>query len=219
MSAATFARRAVRDPVLALGDLVDRAVERAIGADTIDIIHLEELGIDAPGRQRYVVTHWLPLLRALRSVAPGPGDVVLDLGSGKGRAIVAACLFPIDRAIGIELSPDLAELSRENLARARGLRCRSAEVVVGDATTFDVPGDVTVVYAFNPFTGAPFAAAVERILASLDRHPRPLSLVYTNPVEHAHLLGTGRFRPRREIPGALPPAADAPLRIVTYDVV
>jgi hypothetical protein len=45
---------------------------------------------------------------------------------------------------------------------------------------------------YNPFTGELFDAAIARLLESLDRTPRPMRLIYRNPVEHARLMGTGR---------------------------
>ncbi|MDA0634101.1 hypothetical protein OUY22_11800 [Nonomuraea sp. MCN248] len=51
----------------------------------------------------------------------------------------------------------------------------------------------------NPFRGSVFAAAVDRLIASADRSPRPVTVVYFNPVEEAYLLGTGRFRHVRTV--------------------
>src|SRR5262249_39943689 len=47
-----------------------------------------------------------------------PDDVVLDLGSGDGRIVIAAARQFGARGRGVELSPALVERSRENAARA-----------------------------------------------------------------------------------------------------
>jgi len=47
-----------------------------------------------------------------------PDDVVLDLGSGDGRIVIAAARQFGARGLGVELSPALVERSRENAARA-----------------------------------------------------------------------------------------------------
>lgn len=53
---------------------------------------------------------------------------------------------------------------------------------------------MTVAYLNNPFRGELFDAVVEKLLASYDRRPRSLRLIYKTPLEEARLLGTGRVR-------------------------
>jgi hypothetical protein len=71
--------------------------------------------------------------RMLRLAGTGAGDVVMDLGSGDGRIVIAAAQKFGARGIGIELDPRLVEKSRDN--------ARVAEVA--DRVTF-IEGDVLV---------------------------------------------------------------------------
>jgi protein-L-isoaspartate O-methyltransferase len=71
--------------------------------------------------------------RMLRLAATGPGDTVIDLGSGDGRIVIAAAQKFGARGIGIEMDPRLVEKSREN--------ARLAEVA--DRVSF-IEGDVLV---------------------------------------------------------------------------
>jgi hypothetical protein len=83
---------------------------------------------------------WVPtpdaaVERMLAMAAVGPHDLVYDLGSGDGKiAIMAARRFGA-RAVGIEFSPDMVELSREN-ARKEGVadrvRFRNADLFQSD---------------------------------------------------------------------------------------
>ena len=57
---------------------------------------------------------------------------------------------------------------------------------------FDIPDDVTVVYFSNPFHGKPFATVVRALIASVDRNPRPLRIIYHNARDEDALLATGR---------------------------
>lgn len=51
---------------------------------------------------------------------PKPGEVFYDLGSGSGKAIIYASLaFEFSKVVGIELVPQLADLSRDVLKRCR----------------------------------------------------------------------------------------------------
>lgn len=78
----------------------------------------------------------------LRLADVGPGDVLVDLGSGDGRLVIAAARDYGARGIGIELDPKLVEESRAN-AQKEGVAGR---VVFrqGDVLTADY-GDATVV--------------------------------------------------------------------------
>jgi hypothetical protein len=68
--------------------------------------------------------------------------------------------------------------------------------VTADAASYPVGDDVTVVHMFNPFSGPVLTAAIDRVLESIDRSPRTVRLVYSNPREdgHASILGSGRAR-------------------------
>ena len=63
-----------------------------------------------------------------------------------------------------------------------------------DALDYNVPDDVTVAFFYNPFGGATFAAVIDKLIASVDRNPRTVRVIYANPVEEQMLLGTGRVR-------------------------
>jgi hypothetical protein len=89
----------------------------------------------------------------------------------------------------------------------RRLRCEDVQVVTSDALSWEVPDDLTVAYLFRPFTGAIFEGMVERLIASYDRTPRRLRIVYVKPEGHDALVATGRVRelrrPRKLIPRLL----------------
>jgi hypothetical protein len=97
--------------------------------------------------------------------------------------------------IGVEISPALAEIARTGLARRRYQhRCGSLEIVVADAAEFRVPDDLTIGYFYHPFGGDTLAAVLRNIVASIDRHPRRVRLIYAFPVESDQFLATGRFQ-------------------------
>lgn len=65
----------------------------------------------------------------------GPGDLVIDLGSGDGRNIIAAAKLGAS-ALGVEYNPDMVELSRQ-LARAAGVADK-AQFVQADMYEYDI---------------------------------------------------------------------------------
>jgi len=110
--------------------------------------------------------------------------VFIDVGSGKGRAVLMAAEYPFKRIVGIELSPILHAIAERNLSRYEGetQRCRAVELRCMDATELAFPPETTVVYLFNPFKSERvMMALLSRVNESLARHPRDLFIVYQNP--------------------------------------
>ena len=195
----------LRPLLVRVRDGVDDLLERRHGVDTRGEVGLEELGVDAEDRRAYKPAPWSVLPRALARDPVGPDDVFVDFGAGKGRMLVLAARLPFKRVIGVELAPELAAVARENVARQDGtLRCHDVRVVTSDVLDFEVPDDLTVAFFNNPFAGEVFAAVADRLLASYDRRPRRLRIIYRNPVEHELLMSTGRVRVIRRTWGLRP---------------
>ena len=171
-----------------------RAFERYYGVETAEHVYLDEFGLEGRGRVFYEGAAWLPLRRAIAPLRPGPQDVFVDIGSGKGQALIVAGRFRFGRVIGVELAEDLTKVARRNLDRARPkLSVNTFELVTSDAEEWEVPDDVSVVFMYCPFVGDAFTAVIDHLLESHDRNPRPLHLVYAFPWEHNRLLASGRF--------------------------
>ena len=205
-------------------DLADAALsrggDRLLGVRTGDFVSLDDVGDNAPNRIWHAPSDWVQTWVALRRAGATPEDVLLDYGCGKGRALVVARMLPFRRLYGVDVSPALVEVARANLRRRSPLmRTPEFEVVVADAAAWDVPDDVTVVFGYCPFTGPVFAGAIDRLLASVDRRPRRVRFVYSNPFEHNFLLRTGRFRPIDVIRGQFVPRQRERRVIVTYEIV
>jgi SAM-dependent methyltransferase len=187
-------------------------MERLRGLHTSQVVQLATVGLAHPERVDYHPSGWLSLRALLRRSEVGPDDVFADIGAGKGRVVYqAARRYGLKRVIGVELSPELAGQARANLKRhRRRLRCHDVEIVTSDALAWEVPDDLTIAYMFRPFTGATFRGVVHNLIASYDRSPRRLRILYVKPEDHASLMDTGRIR---EIP---PPTGLIP-RLQGYD--
>lgn len=202
-----------------LARYLNEAADHLGGYRTAGQVELPELGLPDGHGQPYVPSDWFALRRTVDGLVVRPGDAFLDYGSGKGRVLFAAARRPFARLIGIDLSPELVETARSNLTGHGRLAGREVVLEVADAARYDVPDDVSVAYLFCPFTGPTFAAVVERVLASIDRRPRPLLVVYMAPFEHNYLVATQRIRPVASAPSRWPPRRLAPGEaIVTYAV-
>lgn len=180
-------------------------IERWLGVDTSGEIELEDLGIDGDGRNHYEASGWLDLRRILRREEVGPEDVFIDIGSGKGRVVLEASRYPFARVMGLELSEELNEVARANVERFRDRAvCHNVEIVTGDAAEYDIPDDVTIAYFYNSFEGEIFERMIDRLLASVDRNPRFVRLIYRTPLEDEYLARSGRVKLVKLRPGLRP---------------
>ena len=107
----------------------------------------------------------------------------VDIGSGKGRALLLAAEYPFRKIIGVELLPELNEIALENIRRfsARQTQCGVIEAVCGDATEFALPAGPLVLLLNNPLPAAGLQEFISQVTSSLRHEPRPVWLIYANP--------------------------------------
>lgn len=107
----------------------------------------------------------------------------VDLGSGKGRALLMASDYPFRRILGVELLPTLHQIAEQNLAQyhSDSQKCFSLESICTDATAFSLPEAPLVVYLFNPFPEVGLRRAILNLQRDLRMTPRPAYLLYHNP--------------------------------------
>jgi predicted RNA methylase len=110
----------------------------------------------------------------------------VDLGSGLGRVVILAHLLSGARALGIEVQPNLVELSR---ARAAALALPQVSFVEADATEHPLDGDVFFLYA--PAYGELRARLVKRLEAVAKRRAISVCSVAVD------LRGESWLEPRR----------------------
>ncbi len=120
----------------------------------------------------------------------------IDLGSGKGRALLMAAEYPFQRIIGVELLPTLHRIAEENVRayRSASQQCFDIETICADAADFVFPDQPLVVYLFNPFIESQLGKVVARLESSIVQHPRPVCFVYHNPRLHEVFTRSGTFK-------------------------
>ena len=166
------------------------AIEAMLGIETLQPQMLAAVGPWIPGVCDYEPASRRAVRKGLRRCRIGRGDVLVDVGSGKGRVVLEAARHPCDRVVGIELLDNLHRRAIANARRFRGrMRCREIELVRGDAVAAGIPDDATVLFLFNPFVGDVAESFFARVAESLERNPRRLRLLYLHgePAETAAL--------------------------------
>jgi Histone methylation protein DOT1 len=188
--------------------VVRHVFERGDFIETYSPARLEDYALDHPDRLHYVATSRFVLPLTLRRIGVGPDDVFIDVGSGKGRVVYQAARFPFKRVIGVEIAEEMNRVARYNIDHNRDrLACQDVELVTEDAVKYQFPDDLTVAYFYHPVEGPFFARVVDNLVASLDRNPRQLRIIYYHPKSFDYpdyLLETGRFELERKMKAPRP---------------
>ncbi len=184
-----------------------RRFDREHGVTTQALLFLGELGTER-GEAYAHATHYEPVpiadFRALvRRVDKEAicASTFVDVGAGMGRAMLLARQYPFKQIVGIELSPHLAEVARENLARGHGfdVACRDVRLIRADARKRRMPRGELVVFLYNPFDAEALDAVLDRIAERRD--PRSVWLLYHTPV-HGDLVAARGYETVATFPGA-----------------
>ena len=120
----------------------------------------------------------------------------VDLGSGKGRTLLMASESGFRKIVGVEILPALHKITQDNLARykSESWKCFTVEAVCGDATEFSFPAEPTVLYLFNPLPESGLKRVLARLDASLSADPRPVYVLYHNPLLEHLIAGNGKLK-------------------------
>ena len=155
-----------------------------------EAVSVDDLGLPRDRAHFHSSSGGPTLARVFKSLDISAGSMALDLGSGKGGAACTLSAVGFAQVLGVELSVELIEVARRNVAR---LGLRNVRFVQGDAGAFSDYDRVTHIYMYNPFP----CEVVEQVLAnlgsSLQRVPRPLTIVYRNPLCHDTIVASGLF--------------------------
>jgi SAM-dependent methyltransferase len=121
----------------------------------------------------------------------------IDLGCGKGAALLFALERGFDSVIGVEFDPKLVYIAKKNLEKfisAKQLG-RGFRVIQIDAANFDFPVSRSVVYLYNPFGVGTLRAVLRRLESSLVASPREVMVAYLNPVHRTELDNCSSLSP------------------------
>ena len=162
----------------------------------IDLGHVSVSALGLPPERAcaHVGSGGPDLSRVLRSLPIKATDAVIDLGCGKGGALLTLAHFSFCRVDGIELSQGLVQIAHSNLIR---MGVSNVRIFNGDAADFQDLDIYTYVYMYNPFPDVVMQRVARNLADSLARCPRQLRIIYKNPVCHDTLVGCG-FRKTNE---------------------
>lgn len=107
----------------------------------------------------------------------------VDFGSGKGKALLLASLYPFASICGIEFSPELHQIAQNNITRFSHhmQRCSNVTSTCMDAIEY-IPRDAPAVYYFfNPFDDTVFDQVIGNIVRHHVPQLHPVYIIYIVP--------------------------------------
>jgi SAM-dependent methyltransferase len=168
------------------------------GTDTGGLIPGSELGVGhrhdlfiagyagvPPSGFRAAISRWQSL-----GLRHGIEDYTfVDLGCGKGRAVLLASELGFREAVGVELNVGLVETAKANVRiwTAAGKARSPIRIECKDATEVEWQSGPCLVYLYNPFAEPVMRAVVEAMRERFGDRRDELEIVYQKPEQAASL--------------------------------
>lgn len=169
-----------------------QVVKEAIqGVDFTTIIEPEEVGLDSKYVEHCSPSGSKSLVRLLQDLRINGQDTILDIGCGKGSAMLAMLKFPFARVDGIELSKEISEIAIRNFTN---LKKKRWQVFNGDAATFRDYSTYSMLYLYNPFPKEIMRPVIDNIQSSIAGREQEVLIIYNNAACHETLVRDGVFR-------------------------
>jgi SAM-dependent methyltransferase len=178
---------------------LDREFDARFGVETSGVIPLNDLQIESGNRAHgngYEQSKPLVFYQLLsRTRARYEDFVFVDLGSGKGRALLLASELPFKRIVGVEFAAELHQAAQENIRKYHSptQQCRDFELLHLDAAGYSIPNENTIFYIYNSFMDEVMERVLANIQRSLAEHPREVFIIYCNAV-HRELVSRCGFK-------------------------
>jgi hypothetical protein len=145
----------------------------------------------SPSRLRRALAKWRE--------TPGTGAVdeytFVDIGSGKGRAMMLASELPFREVVGVELSAGLNEVAEKNLQlwRGSGRAVSPMRLVQGDALKLSLPEGRLLIFLYNPFLAPMMRRLLERVDVVAGARRGEIDLLYVVTHQEAVFAEFSRF--------------------------
>jgi SAM-dependent methyltransferase len=169
---------------------------QAYGIDTSGLLESKDLH-SGHENNRQITSYWgtapsvfKPLMKewldSLPSGSTASDYTFIDIGCGKGRALLLATDIPFRSILGVELFAELASVAQSNADKwlKTSRACNDVRVLQADATTFSLPEGPLLVYMYHPFNNPDLMHRVlDRLREHSGRYPVDVAYADTQPQE------------------------------------
>ncbi len=158
------------------------------GVETIELVALDDM-LDIDSELKAMATKYqATYVHTFQGFLDELNDVdyengFLDLGCGKGRALMLAVLAGFKWVAGVEFSEQLVEICEQNISTFSEKTDKfEYDITLGDAGIYHIPDNVCFIYMANPFSEDIIKSVLKNIDETLARKPRPITIGYTTPI-------------------------------------
>jgi SAM-dependent methyltransferase len=178
-------------------------IDAEFGTETLSMVAIEDFSASGPSVSYAYEYHPTPVddFEAILKWLPinYSNFCFVDLGCGKGLALILAARFHFKRVIGVEFGRYLHGIALANLDKFRRVNMGAPpiDVILEDAAEFRFPKEPLVVYLYNPFGPEIVSKVLVNLQTSLSQHPRMCWVVYLEPLHHEILSGCDFLRTQK----------------------
>jgi SAM-dependent methyltransferase len=140
--------------------------------------------------QGYAITPQSHLKQIFSTLEISSKNNFIDIGCGKGYVLTKAAKQAYNKITGIDFIPKMIQIARRNISILK-LEDR-VNLCFADATSYNYDG-YDHLFLYNPFSVDILKLVVERIIESLTRKPRELTIIYFHPSDHRVFVESGYF--------------------------
>jgi SAM-dependent methyltransferase len=163
------------------------AFDRRYGTDTAEEVALTDVGLSpdqaAHGNSVYRV-FWEDNFKAIFDDLPIDHSrfAFVDVGSGKGKLLLLASLYPFRQIAGVELANGLHDIARHNISVFADprQRCREITSIHADALAYALPAGPVVCLMVNPFDDALLKRVINHLGSQGETRSDPVYVIYAN---------------------------------------
>lgn len=172
--------------------------DSAYGTDTnaaVQVDSLQGVGTNQASAELYWPVRKRPFKRMMAALDVDLRNFsFIDLGCGKGRALLLALDHPFGEIIGVDFSPKLCSVARRNIGvfdKLGRLNGRSVRIECIDAGDFRFPLSPLVVFLFDPFGPDVLRRVISNLQSTLAAQSRPCYVLYHLPMHGYCFLEAG----------------------------
>jgi tRNA A58 N-methylase Trm61 len=123
-------------------------------------------------------------------------NAFLDIGCGKGYVLAFATKYSFKKIAGFDISSNLIQIAQKNILK---LNLKQIQVFTADALYYEHYDEFDHFFLFNPFPSEIMKPTIEKIIMSIKKNPREVTIIYYNPTCHKDFMETGYFELVKEL--------------------
>jgi len=167
--------------------------EKLKGIETLKYVTLEELGLSENEGIRYEPSKKKILhiaIKEIKEIVSLNNVAIIDLGCGKGRALIELSKYPFRKIGGLEYSNDILNICKNNL---RKLKLWNIELFCMNVLDFKNYEEYDIYYFYNPFPQPVFKKVLENLIENNKKNKKPIYIIYIYATCHSLIMKSGYF--------------------------